>query len=173
MPSNPYANPFAGASTATDGDFQKMQGDLYKTWEKSMGAWWDQVLESPAFHETIKTVGPMAQARGQYRTAMDAALRELQLPTRDDVVRLTKIVTQVEDRLLAQEDLLLQVQDRLISMERETLKARIEAAEARIAAQASSQGPPVSTPPVAAAAAQLDAATEAPATSASARRGRR
>lgn len=116
--------------------FQKMQGEAYKTWEKAMGSWWDQVLESPAFYDTIKAVGPMAQARGQYRQAMDSALRELQLPTRDDVVRLTKIVTQVEDRLLSQEDLLLQMQDRLIAMEKEALRARIDAAEARIAAAA-------------------------------------
>lgn len=128
---SPFPNPFASADGA---DFQKLQGDIYKNWEKSMGAWWDQVLESPSFHDTIKTVGPMAQARGQYRSAMDSALRELQLPTRDDVVRLTKIVTQVEDRLLQQEDILLQMQDRLIAMEREALKARIEAAEARLAA---------------------------------------
>lgn len=116
--------------------FQKMQGEAYKTWEKAMGSWWDQVLESPAFYDTIKAVGPMAQARGQYQKAMDSALRELQLPTRDDVVRLTKIVTQVEDRLLSQEDLLLQMQDRLIAMEKEALRARIDAAEARIVAAA-------------------------------------
>ena len=129
---NPFANPLPGADGA---DFQKLQGDLYKNWEKSLGAWWDQVLESPSFHESIKTVGPMAQARGQYRNAMDSALRELQLPTHDDVVRLTKIVTQVEDRLLQQEDVLLQIQDRLVAIEREAITARIEAAEARIAAQ--------------------------------------
>ncbi len=143
--------------------FAAFQGEMYNTWEKAMGAWWDQVLESPAFYDTVKSVGPMAQARGQYRQAMDSALRELQLPTRDDVVRLTKIVTQVEDRLLAQEDLLLQVQDRLIAMEREALKARIEAAEARIAAEAASRAAaapaPAETAPAAPAAASTSANT--------------
>jgi Tfp pilus assembly protein PilF len=135
MPADKTAEPFAA-----------FQGEMYNTWEKAMGAWWDQVLESPAFYDTVKSVGPMAQARGQYRQAMDSALRELQLPTRDDVVRLTKIVTQVEDRLLAQEDLLLQVQDRLIAMEKESLKARIEAAEARIAAEAAGRASAAAAP---------------------------
>jgi len=135
MPADKTTEPFAA-----------FQGEMYSTWEKAMGAWWDQVLESPAFYDTVKSVGPVAQARGQYRQAMDSALRELQLPTRDDVVRLTKIVTQVEDRLLAQEDLLLQVQDRLIAMEREALKARIEAAEARIATEAAGRAAAAAAP---------------------------
>lgn len=151
----------------TDPDFAKMQGEMYKTWEKALGAWWDQVLESPAFYDTVKSVGPMAQARGQYQKAMDGALRELQLPTRDDVVRLTKIVTQVEDKLLAQEDLLLKMQDRLIAMEREALKARIEAAEARIAVAQHTAAPVLAAPTSSAATVAAPASTPAASTPAS------
>ena len=77
--------------------------------------------------------GSQARGRKVYEDAMDESLRRMHLPTRDDVVRMTRIATLLEERLLAQEDTLLQLSDELTATQKEVVLARIEAAEARIA----------------------------------------
>lgn len=126
-------------------DMSKLSGDLYRQWEKSMSSWWDQVVDSPAFLGGMsKQVGAMAEARGRYEEAVDETLERMHLPTRTDIVRLTRVCTLLEERLLAQEDLILALQDRLEGMEREVVQARVEAAEARLEARAGAAGSAVS-----------------------------
>lgn len=115
-------------------DFQKLSGEMYHQWEKVMTAWWDQVLESPAFLDGVNQgMTGASQARGHYQKAVTQWMEQAHLPTRDDVVRLLRVSTLLEDKLLAQEDLLLRLEDRLAQAERESIEARIAAAEAQLA----------------------------------------
>ena len=117
-------------------DLSQLSGDLYRQWEKAMSTWWDQVVDSPAFLGGMsKQVGAMAEARGRYEEAVDETLERMHLPTRTDIVRLTRVATLLEERLLSQEDLILNLQDRLERLEREVVQARVEAAEARLEAR--------------------------------------
>ena len=129
---NPGA-PFPGGPFP---DLSQLSGDLYRQWEKSMTSWWDQVVDSPAFLGGMsKQVGQLAEARGRYEEAVDESLERLHLPTRKDVIRLARVCTLLEERLLSQEDLILGLQDRMEGLEREVLQARVEAAEARLEAR--------------------------------------
>ncbi len=108
-------------------------GELYTIWETSMTQWWDQVLDS---NTVLKAMGEglsaQTQARAGYESSVDDTLTRLHLPTRSDVIRLAKIASMLEDRLLAQEDVLLEVRDRMVELEKVAIQARIEAAEARL-----------------------------------------
>lgn len=116
-----------------DPDLSKLSGEMYRHWEKAMKEWWDQVLESPAFLSAMgDSLSARSQARARYEEAVDASMEQLHLPGRKDMVRLARLVSVMEDRLLEGEDRLLRMQDRLDDMEREVLKARVEAAEARV-----------------------------------------
>lgn len=119
---------------AADGvDFGRMSQDLYAQWETAMSSWWDQVLDSPDFLKASgENFSRMARARKQYEEAVDDGLSRMHLPTRQDLVRVARITTLLEERLLQMEDTLLQVKDKLDLLERETLQARVEAAEARL-----------------------------------------
>lgn len=131
MPATP-TDPHAGPT-----EYARMSSELFRTWEKAMGAWWDQVLETPSFLGSVnQNLGQTAKARGQWTQAVDAAMEQAHLPTRGDVVRTLRVVTLLEERLLAQEDLLLELKDRADRAEKEALEARIEAAEARIETRA-------------------------------------
>ena len=135
----PGASPFP--------DLNQLSGDLYRQWEKAMGSWWDQVVDSPAFLGAMsKQVGQMAEARGRYEEAVDESLERMHLPTRTDLVRLTRLVTLLEERILSQEDLILSMQDRMESLEREIVRASVEAAEARLEARGQSADPEQSAP---------------------------
>jgi hypothetical protein len=121
-------------------DFKGLSEDLYQQWEKSMTAWWDQVLESPSFLDaTNKNVSGMARMRARYEEQVDEQLMKLHLPTRGDMTRLARIATLLEKRLLEMEDTILELRDGMASrdaaiarLEKETIQARIEAAEARL-----------------------------------------
>lgn len=117
-------------------DLSQLSGDLYRQWEKAMSSWWDQVVDSPAFLGGMsKQVGQLAEARARYESSVDESLERLHLPTRKDIIRLARVSTLLEERLLAQEDLILSLQDKLEGLEREVLQARVEAAEARLEAR--------------------------------------
>lgn len=121
-------------------DFKGMSEELYQQWEKSMTAWWDQVLESPSFLDaTNKNVSGMARMRARYEEQVDEQLMKLHLPTRGDITRLARIATLLEKRLLEMEDTILDLRDGMAArdaaiarLEKETIQARIEAAEARL-----------------------------------------
>ncbi len=111
----------------------KLPDELYGIWERSMGQWWDQVLDSDAFLKTMgENLSATTKARAGYEKSVDETLTRMHLPTRSDVVRLAKIASMLEDRLLQQEDVLLGMKDRMAALEKEALAARIEAAEARL-----------------------------------------
>lgn len=122
-------------ATAPNGnpDLGKLGDELYTHWERAMGAWWDQVLESPGFLGAMgQGLEGAAKSRGQYERSVDDTMQKLHLPTRADVVRVAKIAGMLEERLLQQEDLVLDLKDQLVRLEREAISARIEAAEARL-----------------------------------------
>ena len=120
----------------TSPDLSKLSGELYRQWEKGMAQWWDQVLESPAFLSGMgQSLSGQAQARANYEQAVDQTLEQLHIPSRKDFIRLTRVATMLEDKLLSLEDKLLAVGDQLAAQERETLLARVESAEARIEAR--------------------------------------
>lgn len=121
--------------TAPNGtpDPARLSGDLYRQWEKAMTGWWDQVLESPSFLGAVgQNLTANAQARSSYDKAVEETMERMNLPTRNDLVRVSKVCSLLEERLLAQEDTLLQLQDKLAASELEAVQARIEAAEARL-----------------------------------------
>jgi hypothetical protein len=114
-------------------DLDAVNAEIYRHWEKAMTAWWDQVLESPAFLGGMgQQLAATSQARGAYERAVDDTMEKMHLPTRADMVRVARVCTLLEDRLLAQEDLLLAMKDRMDALERTALEARVEAAEARL-----------------------------------------
>jgi hypothetical protein len=107
--------------------------ELYRQWERSMTQWWEQVLASPSvLHAMGRGLGKTTQARAQYEHAVEERLQRLHLPTRGDLVRMTRIATLLEEKLLQQEDTILALRDELRATRREALEARIEAAEARV-----------------------------------------
>lgn len=114
-------------------DMSQLSSDLYRQWERAMGSWWEQVVDSPAFLGALGgQAGRMAQSRGAYEDAVDQGMERVHLPSRKDIIRLTRVATLLEERLLSQEDLLLALKDRIDGLERELLAARVEAAEARL-----------------------------------------
>lgn len=118
---------------STNPDFSKMTGDMYRAWESSMTQWWDTVLESPAFLDAMgKNLSQQTRSRRQWEDGVDKTMENLHLPSRSDVVRLARIATLLEDKVLGLEDQVLEMQDRMAAMEKETIKARIEAAEAQL-----------------------------------------
>jgi TolA-binding protein len=120
----------------TSPDLSKLSGELYRQWEKGMAQWWDQVLESPAFLSGMgQSLSGQAQARANYEQAVDQTLEQLHIPSRKDFIRLTRVATMLEDKLLSLEDKILTLGDQLAAQERETLLARVESAEARIEAR--------------------------------------
>lgn len=126
--------------TVNPADFGRFADQMHEQWEKSMGAWWDQVLESQPFLDAVnKGMSSQVRARGQYESAMDEQLKKLHMPTRGDLVHVARIATLLEEKLLQVEDTLLTLKDTTVAqvsllerIEREALQARIEAAEARI-----------------------------------------
>lgn len=107
--------------------------DMHKAWEKAMTQWWDTVLESPAFTETMgQGLAGHEKVRKAYEEQVDKNLQAMHLPTRKDLVRVAKICSLLEDRLLALEDRLLELEDSRAEAERAALEARIAAAEAQL-----------------------------------------
>ncbi len=114
-------------------DFDKLSGEMYRQWEKAMTGWWDQVLDDPGFMGLVgKNLEANVKARGQYQRSVDQTLEAMHLPTRSDIVRLSRIASLLEDRLLSMEDSLLELGDKIDLIEKETVKARIEATETRL-----------------------------------------
>lgn len=119
---------------ATTDRFSRLTGDLYRSWERSMTQWWDQVLDSPAFLSQLgEGLTAQSAARARYEDHVDQSMTAMHLPSRKDVVRLARIATLLEDRILGLEDRLLALEDQLGRIEKETLRARVDAAEALVA----------------------------------------
>lgn len=120
---------------ATD-DPSKLQGEWYRQWEQSMSRWWDAVLDDPAF---VKGMGDSlaghARLRGQWEERVDRSMEAMHLPSRKDLVRLAKIASLLEDRLVALEDRVLEQGDVLQRIEKEALEARVANAEVLLGLQ--------------------------------------
>jgi hypothetical protein len=122
-------------------DLSRLSGELYRQWEQAVGDWWDKTLQTPAFlHAMGDSLGAQTRMRRDWETRVDESLSAMHLPSRQDVIRVTRVATLLEDKLLGLEDRLLALEDRLATIERETLKARVEAAEARVFAQERLEG---------------------------------
>lgn len=121
---------------ASEDDISKLTGDMYRQWEKAMGTWWDQTLESPAFLNGVnENLKAQATARKGYTEQVDKAMTDMHLPSRQDVVRIAKIASLLEDKVLAVEDRLLAIGDTLARIEKDTLRARVDAAKALVTVQ--------------------------------------
>ncbi len=114
-------------------DWNEMNREVYKQWEQGMTTWWDQVLDNPSFLGALgNNVSQMSKARAAYEKTVDETLNKAHLPTRADLIRVARIATLLEEKVLQVEDGVLGVQDKLDRIEKEALLARIEAAEARV-----------------------------------------
>jgi hypothetical protein len=117
-------------------DLSALTGEWYSHWEKSMTRWWDQLLDDPTF---IKGMGDNLAAQSRTRHAweqqVDKTMENMHLPSRKDVVRVARIASLLEDKVLAIEDRLFDHSDALARVEKETLQARVDAAEALITVQ--------------------------------------
>jgi hypothetical protein len=110
-----------------------MSQQLYTQWEKGMTSWWDQVLDNPAFLATMgENAASQSKAKGAYAEAVENNLSRMHLPTRGDLVRVARIATLLEERVLSVEDHLLKISGTLARIEKEAITARIDAAETRI-----------------------------------------
>ena len=116
-----------------DMDFAKVSQRLYDQWERGMTAWWDQVLDNPTFLAAVgDNLAALSRTRREAAGAVDEGLAAMHLPNRGDLVRVARIATLLEDKVLALEDRLLAISDQLARIEKEAIAARIEAAEARL-----------------------------------------
>ena len=114
-------------------DLNEMNREIYKQWEQGMTTWWNQVLDDPSVLGALgNNVSQMSKARAAYEKAVDETLNKAHLPTRADLVRVARIATLLEEKVLQVEDIVLEVQDKLDRIEKEALLARIETAEARV-----------------------------------------
>lgn len=128
--------PDSDSRTGSAPDFSELAGDLYREWERAMSAWWDEVVESPAFLSAMGgNLASHTRARESYEQHVDRSLEQLHLPTRGDLVRLAKVASRLEDRLVQVEEQLAEVDRRLASLERDSLEARLNTAEALIQLQ--------------------------------------
>lgn len=121
---------------ANPDEFSKLSGEMYRQWEKSMATWWDKVLEHPSFlkgmSDNLETTN---KARKGYEESVDKSMADLHLPSRKDVVRVARVASMLEDKLLGLEDQFLAQGDTLTRLEKDSLQARVDAAETMIGLQ--------------------------------------
>jgi len=117
-------------------DLKDMSMEMYRQWEKSMATWWDGLLDDPT---VIKGMGDNLAAQSRVRKGfedqVDKTMQDMHLPSRSDVVRVARIASLLEDKVLALEDALLDQQDALTRIEKESLQGRIQGAESIVAVQ--------------------------------------
>jgi hypothetical protein len=109
------------------------EGDWLKQWEQSLAKWWDTALEDPAFVRGFgDALAGRAQVRSSWEEGMERTLDQMHMPSKRDVVRLARIASLLEDRLVNVEEQLAEMNTRLDRMEKEALRARIDSAEVLI-----------------------------------------
>jgi hypothetical protein len=114
-------------------DESRWVGAWYETWERSLAAWWDKVLDTPeVLRSANQTLAAQVEARKAVHQTGQRWMERMNLPTRADLSRLVRIATLLEEKLLGLDDRLLDVHDRVIAAEREAVRARVEAAETRL-----------------------------------------
>jgi hypothetical protein len=117
-------------------DLKDMSMEMYRQWEKSMATWWDGVLDDPT---VVKGMGDNLAAQSRVRKGfedqVDKTMTDMHLPSRSDVVRVARIASLLEDKVLAVEDALLEQHDALQRIEKESLQGRIQSAETLVSVQ--------------------------------------
>jgi hypothetical protein len=92
------------------------------------------VLEDPTFVKGMgENLARNARARASWEEGVDKSMETMHLPSKKDLVRVARIASLLEDRIVALEDRVLAQADQLDRIEKETLKARVDAAEALLA----------------------------------------
>lgn len=117
-------------------DLKDLSTEMYRQWETSMAKWWDGVLDDPTF---IKGMGDNLAAQSRVRKGfeeqVDKSMEAMHLPSRKDVVRVARIASLLEDKVLALEDALLEQHDALQRIEKESLSSRVDQAESLLSVQ--------------------------------------
>lgn len=114
----------AGASTGPD---------WFRQWEQSVTQWWDAVLEDPRFVKGMgDSLAGTAEVRSAWESGVDDTMHRMHLPAKSDVVRLARVASLLEDRLVALEDQVAESSARLERIEKEMLRARVDAATALV-----------------------------------------
>jgi hypothetical protein len=109
------------------------EGEWLRQWEQSLAKWWDTAIEDPAFVRGVgDALAGRAQLRSSWEQGVERTLDQMHMPSKRDVVRLARIASMLEDRLVDIEEQLADMCCRLDRMEKETLRARIDSAEALI-----------------------------------------
>jgi hypothetical protein len=116
-----------------DDDPTRIASEMAREWEQTMSRWWNAVLGDPeAVRGMGRAVAAQARAKEQWEDGVDRSMEALHLPSRKDLIRLARIVSLLEDRLVALEDRALDQSDKLDEIYKDALKARVDAAEARL-----------------------------------------
>jgi hypothetical protein len=117
---------------ATD-DLGKLSGEWYRQWEEGVSKWWDTVLDNPQFVKGMgDNLAQQSKARARWEEGVDKSLENMHLPSKKDLVRVARISSLLEDRVVGVEDQVLSLVDQLDRIEKETLKARVADAEAQL-----------------------------------------
>lgn len=110
-----------------------LDDDLLQRWEQHFARWWGEVLEDPgAMRRVSEQIAARSALRSTWEAEIDRSMESMHLPSRTDLLRLARIVSSLEDRLVAVEDQVFEQSVQRSRLERETLKARVHAAEALV-----------------------------------------
>lgn len=118
---------------ATD-DLSKLTGEWYQQWEDGVSKWWDTVLDNPTFVKGMgDNLAQQSRARARWEEGVEQSMAAMHLPSKKDLVRVARITSLLEDRVVGVEDRVLAVTDQLDRIEKEMLKARVADAEGQLA----------------------------------------
>jgi hypothetical protein len=114
-------------------DLSKLTGEWYRQWEEGVSKWWDAVLDDPTFVKGMgDNLAQQSRARARWEEGVDQSMSQLHMPSKKDLVRVARVVSLLEDRVVAVEDQVLTLKDQLDRIEKESLRARVDAAEAQL-----------------------------------------
>lgn len=114
-------------------DLGKLTGEWYRQWEEGVTKWWDAVLDDPTFVKGMgDQLGQQSRARARWEEGVEKSMEAMHLPSKKDLVRVARITSLLEDRVVGVEDRVLAIGDQLDRIEKEMLKSRVGAAEAEL-----------------------------------------
>lgn len=117
---------------ATD-DLGKLSGEWYRQWEEGVTKWWDAVLDNPTFVKGMgDNLAQQSRTRARWEEGVEKSMEAMHLPSKKDLVRVARITSLLEDRVVGVEDRVLSVVDQLDRIEKEMLKARVADAEGKL-----------------------------------------
>lgn len=114
-------------------DLASLSSEMVRQWERNLAQWWSALLDDPsAVRGMGERLAAQAELRGRWEEGVDRSMEAMHLPSRKDLVRLARIASMLEDRLVAIEDQVLEQGERLEGLNKEVLRARVDAAEALV-----------------------------------------